>query len=206
LVSFSNSLHEARLPAAQSLLDGGRAEYDGRRVVPSLSFRGSEMSVAVAAWTADRVCEGGIAPPQQPRLLDRVRAAIRARHYSVRTEKAYVHWIRRYILFHGKRHPESLGAPEIEAFRSALAVQGRVPASTGNQALAALLFLYREVLRIELPWIDGIVRAKTPGRLPAVLSRDEVALVLGHMRGVPLVMATLLYAPDFGCSSARGCV
>jgi integron integrase len=150
------------------------------------------MSVAVA-WTADRVCEGGIAPTQPPRLLDRVRAAIRARYYSQRTEKAYVHWIRRYILFHGKRHPETLGAAEIESFLSALAVQAKVAASTQNQALAALLFLYREVLRIELPWIDGIVRAKSPGRLPTVLSRDEVALVLGQMRGVPLAMATLLY-------------
>ncbi len=148
------------------------------------------MSVAVA-WTADRVCEGSSAPP--PRLLDRVRAAVRARHYSIRTEKAYVHWIRRYIVFHGKRHPETLGAAEIEAFLSALAVQGKVAASTQNQALAALLFLYREVLRMELPWIDGIIRAKSPGRLPTVLSRDEVALVLGQMRGVPLVMATLLY-------------
>ncbi|MBY0274069.1 integron integrase [Candidatus Binatia bacterium] len=150
------------------------------------------MSVAVA-WTADRVCEGAFAPAPPPRLLDRVRAAMRARHYSVRTEKAYVHWIRRYILFHGKRHPETLGAAEIESFLSALAVQGKVAASTQNQALAALLFLYREVLRMELPWIDGIVRAKSPGRLPTVLSRDEVALVLGQMSGVPLVMATLLY-------------
>ena len=150
------------------------------------------MSAAVA-WTADRVCEGGIAPAPPPRLLDRVRAAIRARHYSQRTEKAYVHWIRRYILFHGKRHPETLGAAEIESFLSALAVQGKVAASTQNQALAALLFLYRAVLRMDLPWIDGIVRAKSPGRLPTVLSRDEVALVLGQMRNVPLVMATLLY-------------
>lgn len=121
------------------------------------------MSVGVA-WTVDRVCEGGIAPGPPPRLLDHVRAAIRARHYGQRTEKAYVHWIRRYILFHGKlfhgkRHPETLGAAEIESFLSALAAQGRVAASTQNQALAALLFLYREVLRMELLWIDGIMRA-----------------------------------------------
>lgn len=150
------------------------------------------MSVAVA-WTADRVWEGGIAPGPPPRLLDRVCAAIRARHYSQRTEKAYVYWVRRYILFHAKRHPETLGAAEVESFLSALAMQGKAAASTQNQALAALLFLYREVLRMELPWIDGIVRAKSPGRLPTVLSRDEVALVLGQMRGTPLVMATLLY-------------
>lgn len=131
------------------------------------------MSVAVA-WTADRVCEGGGAPAPPPRLLDRVRAAIRARHYSQRTEKAYVHWVRRSILFHGKRHPETLGAAEIESFLSALAVQGKVAASTQNQALAALLFLYREVLRMELPWIDGIVRAKSPGRLLEDLA-DQMA-------------------------------
>jgi integron integrase len=152
------------------------------------------MSAAVA-WDADRVCEraGAFVPAPPVRLLDRVRAAARARHYSVRTEKAYVHWIRRYIVFHGKRHPETLGAAEIESFLSALAVQRKVAASTQNQALAALLFLYREVLRIDLPWIDGIVRAKSAGHLPTVLSREEVALVLGEMRGVPLVMATLLY-------------
>lgn len=150
------------------------------------------MSAAVAC-NADRVCEGRPAEAPPPRLLDRVRAAVRTRHYSVRTENAYVHWIRRYIVFDGKRHPETLGAAEIESFLSALAVDGKVAASTQNQALAALLFLYREVLHLELPWIDRVVRAKPGARLPTVLSREEVALVLGCMSGVPLVMATLLY-------------
>jgi site-specific recombinase XerD len=97
-----------------------------------------------------------------PRLLDRVREALRARHCSRRTEKAYVAWIRRYILFHGKRHPAELGATEITAFLSSLAVQANVAASTQNQALSALLFLYRNVLEQDLPWLDEVVRAKRP--------------------------------------------
>jgi Phage integrase, N-terminal SAM-like domain len=109
------------------------------------------------------VCE---TEPQAPRLLDRVRAALRARHYSRRTESTYVAWIRRYILFHDKRHPSEMGAPEITRFLSSLAVEGNVAASTQNQALSALLFLYRDVLGIDLPWLDGIVRAKRPQRLP----------------------------------------
>lgn len=151
---------------------------------------------AAAAWSADRVCESRAAEAPPPRLLDRVRAAVRTRHYSIRTEKAYVHWIRRYILFHGKQHPETLGAEEIGRFLSALAVEGRVAASTQNQALSALLFLYRDVLKQELPWIDGVVRAKRPARLPVVLSRDEVAAVLARMRGETLLMTTLLYGKD----------
>ena len=99
--------------------------------------------------------EGGPAEAPKPRLLDRVRAALRARHYSRRTEDAYVAWIRRYILFHDKRHPADMGAPEITRFLSALAVEGQVAASTQNQALSALLFLYRDVLELDLPWLDG---------------------------------------------------
>src|SRR5262245_24509309 len=98
----------------------------------------------------------------KPKLLDRVRHAVRARHYSRRTEKAYVHWIKRYIFFQGKRHPAEMGASELTAFLTALAVRDRVAASTQNQALNALLFLYREILGIELPWLEGLVRAKRP--------------------------------------------
>ncbi len=108
----------------------------------------------------------------KPRLLDRVRAAIRARHYSRRTEDAYAAWIRRFIVFHGKRHPSEMGAPEITRFLTWLAVDGKVASSTQNQALSALLFLYRAVLGQEVPWIDGIVRARRPERLPVVLTRD----------------------------------
>src|SRR5467141_2264921 len=107
----------------------------------------------------------------RPRLLDRVRDAVRARHYSRRTEKAYVAWTRRYVLFHGRRHPSEMGAPELTQFLSSLAVDGNVAASTQNQALSALPFLYREVLEQDVPWLDDVVRAKRPVRLPTVLTR-----------------------------------
>src|SRR6059036_2218287 len=123
--------------------------------------------------------------PRQPRLLDRVRSALRTRHYSRRTEEAYVAWIRRYIFFHGKRHPAEMGGAEITAFLTSLAVDGRVAASTQNQALSALLFLYRDVLEIDLPWLDGIVRAKRPARLPVVLTREDIRAVLARLDGVP---------------------
>ena len=134
------------------------------------------------------------AEPPKPRLLDRVRAALRARHYSRRTEEAYVAWIKRYIFFfHATRHPAEMGAPEVTRFLSSLAVDGRVAASTQNQALSALLFLYRDVLEVDLPWLDGVVRAKRPHRLPIVLTRDEVRAVLQRLDGVPRLMACLLY-------------
>ncbi len=131
--------------------------------------------------------------PQKPKLLDRVRGAIRARHYSRRTEEAYVHWIKRFIFFHGVRHPAEMGEAEVTRFLSSLAVDSHVSASTQNQALSALLFLYREVLQHPLPWLDNIVPAKRPVRLPVVLSRDEVHAILAHLHGAPHLMATLLY-------------
>ncbi len=115
------------------------------------------------------------------RLLDRVRAAIRARHYSRRTEDAYVAWIRRFILFHGKRHPAEMSAPEITRFLTSLAVERKVASSTQNQALAALLFLYRDVLEQDMPWFGDIVRARRPRRRPVVLTRDEVRAVLSRL-------------------------
>jgi len=129
----------------------------------------------------------------KPRLLDRVRFAVRRRHYSRRTEEAYVLWIRRFILFYGKRHPDKLGEAEVSRFLTSLAVQGRVAASTQNQALSALLFLYKEVLGRKLEWLENVVRAKQPGRLPVVLTRQEVRLVLHETRGTPRLMAALLY-------------
>jgi integrase len=135
---------------------------------------------------------GPVGAPR-PRLLDRARDAIRARHYSRRTEKAYVNWIKRYIFFHGKRHPAEMGAPEVTKFLTSLAVDGGVAASTQNQALSALLFLYRDVLAVDLPWLDGVVRAKRPARLPVVLTREEVRAVLQWLTGVPRLMAYLLY-------------
>ena len=131
--------------------------------------------------------------PQPPRLIDRVRLAIRARHYSTRTEEAYVAWIKRFIFFHGKRHPVEMGAEEVTCFLSSLALRERVSASTQNQALSALLFLYQRVLQQDLPWLDRIVRAKRPSRLPVVLTQAEVQAVLAHLRGTPRIMATLLY-------------
>jgi integron integrase len=131
--------------------------------------------------------------PPKPRLLDRVREAIRARHYSRRTEKSYVAWVRRYILFHGKRHPAEMGAPEITRFLNFLAVDRTVAASTQNQALSALLFLYREVLDQDLPWLDDLVRAQRPPRLPVVLTRDEVRAIVERLSGVPRLMALLMY-------------
>jgi integron integrase len=128
-----------------------------------------------------------------PRLLDRVREALRARHYSRKTEKAYVAWIRRFILFHGKRHPRDMGAADVTRYLSSLATAGRVAASTQNQALSALLFLYREVLHVEMPWLDDIVRARRPVRLPEVLTRDEVRAIIRQLHGTPRLMAILLY-------------
>ena len=128
-----------------------------------------------------------------PRLLDEVRRVLRLKHYSMRTEVVYVGWIRRFVLANGKRHPRDMGATEVEAFLSQLAVQGQVSASTQNQALSAILFLYREVLGTELPWIDGVVRAKRPQRVPTVLSREEVSRMLACMEGRPLLLASLLY-------------
>jgi integron integrase len=122
-----------------------------------------------------------------------VRTALRARHASRRTEKAYVGWIRRYILFHRKRHPAEMGAGEITQFLSALAVQRNVAASTQNQALSALLFLYRNVLEQELPWLDDVVRAQRPERLPVVLTREEVRAVIRELDGPARLLALLLY-------------
>jgi integrase len=122
-----------------------------------------------------------------------VRQAIRVRHYSRRTEEAYAAWIRRFIVFHGRRHPSELGAPHVSAFLSSLATTGRVSASTQNQALSALLFLYRHVLGMSLGPVDGIVRASTPPRLPVVLTPQEVAAVLAHLTGASRLVASLLY-------------
>ncbi|NMW24807.1 tyrosine-type recombinase/integrase, partial [Rhodanobacter denitrificans] len=129
----------------------------------------------------------------RPRLFDEMRARMRRLGLSLRTEEAYVGWARRFILANGKRHPREMGVPEVEAFLTGLATHGQVAASTQNQALAALLFLYREVLGAELPWLDNIRRAKKPVRLPTVLTREEVAALLGQMSGVTWLMAGLLY-------------
>ena len=121
-----------------------------------------------------------------------MREHLRTRHYSIRTETAYVDWARRFILFHGKRHPLEMGAAEVEAFLTYLAVQRQVSASTQNQAKAAILYLYKQVLQIELAWLDGVVQAKTPKRLPVVLTASEVRTLLMHMQGTTGLIAQLL--------------
>ena len=127
------------------------------------------------------------------RLLDEVRRRLRVKHYSLRTETVYVGWVKRFILANGKRHPREMGGLEVEQFLSKLAVEGQVAASTQNQALSALLFLYREVLAIELPWMEGVVRAKRPRRLPTVLSRGEIQSLLTQLDGRPWLLVSLLY-------------
>lgn len=130
---------------------------------------------------------------KQPTLLEVVQQKIRVKHYSIRTEMQYLQWVKRFILFHHKRHPREMGGPEVEAFLSHLATHGNVSSSTQNQALSALLFLYREVLGISLPWMDDVVRAKKPQRLPVVLSKQEVGKILDHMQSTHGLIARLLY-------------
>lgn len=129
----------------------------------------------------------------KPKLLDQVRNLIRVKHYSIRTEEAYVNWIRRFILFHNKRHPNEMGEPEVSQFLTHLAVKGKVSASTQNQALSAVLFLYREVLKKDIGWLDDVERAKRPTRLPVVFTREEAKAILAHLEGSKWLMANLLY-------------
>ena len=132
------------------------------------------------------VCEPG-------QLMEEVRRRLRVKHYSLRTEQAYTGWIRRFILANGKRHPRDMGAVEVEAFLSHLASEDMVSAGTQNQALSAILFLYREVLGIDLPWLDGVTRAKRPRHVPTVLAREEISRLFAAMEGRPLLLARLLY-------------
>ncbi len=146
-----------------------------------------------AFGTALAVHEAGPAGARQPRLLDRVREAIRTRHYSRRTEKTYVAWIRRYILFHGKRHPTEMGAAEITRFLTSLAVDGKVAAATQNQALNALVFFYKEVLGRPFGELGEVLRASKPKRLPEVLTVEQTRRLLEGMFGTPQLIARLLY-------------
>jgi len=153
----------------------------------ALAYRDVEDSASMVAETPPAYAPGS------PRLLDRVRTAMRTRHMSRRTEQAYVFWVRRYILFHDKRHPGALGVEEVSRFLSHLSEERRVSASTQNQALSALLFLYRRVLGVDLPWVEGLVHARRPAHVPVVLSREEVAVVLPRLSRPAWLMAALLY-------------
>jgi integron integrase len=132
-------------------------------------------------------------PPRARRLLEEVRDKLRTLHYSYRTEQQYLHWIRRFILFHGRRHPRTMGAPELEAFLTDLAVTRKVSAATQNQALAALLFLYQKVLVLELPWLKDVVRAKPSRRLPVVMTHKEVRAVLARLEDEYWLIGSILY-------------
>ena len=190
-----NSAHAVNPDAAAA------ADADPRRAVRLRSPRPDPASAGAASDSAasdasvsDPVPSGCAAAQATPkRLLDRLRAAIRVRHYSIRTEDAYVDWARRFILFHDKRHPSELGASEVAAFLTHLAVNRGVAASTQNQAKSALLFLYREVLGAQLPWLDEIVGAKSPRRLPVVLTPSQVRALLHELSGTMGLVASLLY-------------
>ena len=136
------------------------------------------------------------------KLLDEVRGVMRVRHYSYQTEKTYIHWIKQYIFFHKVTHPKEMGATEVEAFLTHLAVERMVAASTQNQALAALLFLYREVLRIDLPWLEKFTPAKRSSHVPVVLTKDEARTILGELKGVNWLIANLLYGSGLRLSEA----
>jgi integrase len=130
---------------------------------------------------------------EKTRLLDQVRNTMRVKHYSIRTEQSYIQWIKRFIYFHHKQHPVALGEAEISAFLSHLAVAKHVSSSTQNQALSALLFLYKQVLGVDLPWLDGITRARRPSRLPSILPKEQVLNLLNAMHGTNALIARLLY-------------
>ena len=140
---------------------------------------------------ADRLVRTPVAG--KPKLLDQVRDVIRRKHYSIRTEQAYIDWIKRFIIYHGKRHPGEMAEEEVAEFLTHLARDLNVAASTQNQALSALLFLYKEVLKHEIGWLQKVERAKKPLKLPVVLSRGEIKQIFGHLHGVPKLMAGLLY-------------
>ena len=130
---------------------------------------------------------------QKPKLLDQLRNEIKRRNYSIRTERAYADWVKRFIFYHNKRHPKDMGAPEVQQFLTHLAVERRVSASTQNQALCALVFLYREILDIELGILDNLQRAKRPVLVPVVLTREEVKALMAHLSGRHWIMAQLMY-------------
>jgi integron integrase len=155
--------------------------------------RNSSQSATIIPLPRPESGQGGRISAQPPRLLDRVRASLLARHYSKRTVRAYVGWIRRYIVFHGKRHPDEMGGVEVGVFLSNLATEAKVSSSTQNQALAALLFLYQQVLERELEWLGDLVHARRPKQVPVVLGRQEARDLLARLRSPVWLVCSLLY-------------
>ena len=192
-VLFHDKRHprELRLPAVRRFLE--HVVRTEKQPLPALAAARSALELLYGAVL--EIDLGELPRPRPPRLLDQMSQILRVRHYSPRTEACYLHWARQFILFHGKRHPREMGAAEVEQFLTHLAVKGRVSASTQNQALNALVFLYQQVLEIDLGRFDA-VRARRPKRLPVVLSPEEVAAVLERVErgeGVFRLMARLLY-------------
>lgn len=167
-----------------------RREDERRGIDPKKKPLASDPLIERAAHGKHTIVNDGVI---KPKLLEVVRDKLRALHYSKRTEEAYLDWIRRYVLFHNKRHPREMGGPEVEAFLTHLAVNRDVAASTQNQALSALLFCYQQVLGQEVPWMKGVVRAKRPARVPVVLSRGEVDRLIAQVRGESGLVVQLLY-------------
>src|SRR5262245_2424579 len=170
-----------------------RSSSDRQRQDPHRQARFRPTRTDSTRALAPSPASGSQPTAQGSKLLDQARAAIRLRHYSLRTEDTYVHWMKRFIVFHGKRHPAEMGEKEIEHFLSALAVDQRVSAATQNQALNAILFLYRHVLALKPGWIENVVRAKRSQRLPVVLRKHEVKALLDALEGVHWLVGHLLY-------------
>ena len=176
-VNAQGRLTKADNRAGERLPVGG----DNAKALFSLTF----LSRTVYLYSTNRPAKPAMPePPRAPRLLDQLRQQIRYRHYSLRTEQCYVQWVRRFIRFHGMRHPRDLGGADVSRFLSHLANEGRVAPSTHKQALCAVLFLYKQVLGVDLPWMQEIGRPRTPQRLPVVLSRVEVQRLLAATAGV----------------------
>ena len=186
--------HSGRHPRALQAGDIGRfLEHVGRSCRnPLVAIEAARTAMEFLYQGVLGLDVGEIPRPRPPRLLDQVRQVLRVRHYALTTEACYVDWITRFILFHNKRHPRDMGGVEVEQFLTDLAVRGHVAASTQNQALNAVVFLYKQVLEIELERIEA-VRARRPKRLPVVLAPEEVQRALAPMEGVFLLMAQLLY-------------
>src|ERR1700719_1384990 len=189
-------MHSGQHTPSRSVYPPRRANRFGAGVSLSAAYQirtPSALPLRAHFETILRVSPSNAAVASSPKLLDRVRWQLRLKHYSIRTEQAYVDWSRRFILFHGKRHPKEMGEAEITAFLTHLAAEKNVAASTQNQAFAALLFLYQQVLDRKLDFIDNVQRVKRPAKIPVVFTPQEAHAVLDQMHSDYRLMAELLY-------------